>query len=84
MAERTVSAAERATYLASLDARRAACAAHGVHFWVFEHEDTAGHFVEFAESRDASQLDAAWGACRAIGGVTTAPRESRWRSVGST
>jgi hypothetical protein len=81
MAERTVPSTQRSAYLASLEARRATCAAHGVQFWVFEHEHTAGRFVEFAESRDASQLERAWGAIGALPASAPAAHESRWRSV---
>lgn len=81
MAERTVSSTERSAYLASLEARRSACAAHGVQFWVFEHEHTPGRFVEFAESRDMSLLARAWSDAGSVAVVGAVATESRWRSV---
>jgi hypothetical protein len=81
MAERTVPSTERSAYLASLAARRSVCAAHGVHFWVFEHEHTEGRFVEFAESRDPSLLARAWSEASALATVNAVANDSRWRAV---
>ena len=49
MVERLVSAAEREAYLRDL-AKRGSAAKHvRLHFWVFEHADESGRFVEFTE-----------------------------------
>ena len=54
--ERRVSPLERAAYLASVDARRRIASAARGHFWVFEHEDEPGRFVEFTEAADATDV----------------------------
>ena len=71
MAERTVAPAERAAYLASLAAHRAACAEAEVQFWAFEHATTPGRFVEFREARND----------RALESVPLPPDGSVWRAV---
>lgn len=59
MCERQVSTTERAAYLESLTLRRAAAAAAHVHFWVFEHSDEPGRFVEFTEAGAVDDIAAA-------------------------
>ena len=49
MVERRVSAAERDAYLRDLEERRSAANHIRLHFWVFEHADESGRFVEFTE-----------------------------------
>jgi hypothetical protein len=48
-AEQQVAAATRAEYLAGVAARRLVAASAGANFWVFEHVDQQGRFVEFTE-----------------------------------
>lgn len=55
VAERRIDAAARTDYLTSIGARRQSAAATGVHFWVFEHADESGRFIEFVEG--ASEHD---------------------------
>ncbi len=54
--ERRVATAERDAYLAALEPRRRAAAAINAHFWIFEHADEVGHFVEFTEGADANAI----------------------------
>jgi hypothetical protein len=54
--ERTVPAADRAAYLISLATRRAAAARVDAHFWVFEHSDEPGRYVEFTEGAGANEI----------------------------
>ncbi|MEQ1689979.1 MAG: hypothetical protein ABMA00_01740 [Gemmatimonas sp.] len=54
MVERRVSAADRAEFLGTLAARRHAAQDVHAHFWVFEHLDEPGRFVEFTEAADAT------------------------------
>ncbi len=61
MAERRVDATEREAYLATLTTRRAAAAAAQAHFWVFEHADDGGRFVEFTEAASDGAIVAARG-----------------------
>jgi hypothetical protein len=56
MVERLVVAAEREAYLAALAPRRAAAARVQAHFWVFEHSDEPGRFVEFTEGAGANEI----------------------------
>ena len=56
MVERRVSAAERADFLGTLAARRYAAEGAHAHFWVFEHVDEPGRFVEFTEAADATAV----------------------------
>lgn len=59
--ERRVSDAERAEYLAALPVRKARAAAVPAHFWVFEHADERGRFVEFTEAAGDEQIAALHG-----------------------
>ena len=72
MVERRVSAADRETYLDSLESRRVSAEQLRLHFWVFEHADESGRFVEFTEG--ASEHDVA----NAQHGALPAPL---WRQV---
>jgi hypothetical protein len=54
--ERQVAASDRAAYLADLPARKARAAQVQAHFWVFEHVDEAGRFVEFTEAKHERDL----------------------------
>ncbi len=72
MAERRVESTEREAYLAALVARREAAAAVHAHFWVFEHANEAGRFVEFTEAASDESIAAAHG--------SDVPAE-RWREV---
>jgi hypothetical protein len=56
MAERIVAPDGRDQYLGTLAERRAAAAAVGVHFWVFEAADAPGRYVEFAEAPTAEAI----------------------------
>jgi hypothetical protein len=56
--ERRVPATEREAYFAALDSRRRAAAERHAHFWIFEHSDEAGRFVEFTEGADANDIAA--------------------------
>jgi hypothetical protein len=56
--ERRVSDAERAAYLAALSLRKQRAAAVPAHFWVFEHADERGRFVEFTEAAGEPQIAA--------------------------
>ena len=47
--EHRVEAAVRADYLVAVGARQRAAASSGVHFWIFEHTDESGRFIEFVE-----------------------------------
>ena len=58
MVERRVPADGRAAYLRDVDTRRHAAAAARVHFWVFEHDDEPGRFVEFTEAGSADDVAA--------------------------
>lgn len=58
MVERWVSSNERDAYLATVAQRARAAAADHAHFWVFEHTDESGHFVEFTEGADANSIAA--------------------------
>ena len=49
-AEQQVDAAARAEYLAHVAARRQVATSVGANFWVFEHVDQHGRFVEFTEA----------------------------------
>jgi hypothetical protein len=55
VAERQVDAAARGDYLTSVGARQHVAASSGVHFWVFEHAEESGRFIEFVEG--ASERD---------------------------
>jgi len=59
MQERVVASAEREAYLASLASRRAHAAAVPAHFWVFEHANESGRFVEFTEAASVDAIAAA-------------------------
>ncbi len=59
MVERRVPAGERMQYLQQLAERRVAAEHARVHFWVFEHEDESGRFVEFTEGASATDIAAA-------------------------
>lgn len=61
MTERRVGPAEREAYLATLVDRRAVAAAANAHFWVFEHADDGGRFVEFTEAASDGAIVAAHG-----------------------
>ena len=54
--ERRVSDAERAEYLAALSPRKQRAAEVPAHFWVFEHADERGRFVEFSEADGDEQI----------------------------
>lgn len=54
-----VAADARAAYLARLAERVASATACAHHLWAFEHEGSAGRFVEFVETRDAAALGTA-------------------------
>lgn len=56
--ERRVSDEERADYLAALSRRKQRAAAVPAHFWVFEHADDRGRFVEFTEAAGEEQIAA--------------------------
>ncbi len=56
--ERVVAPESRARYVDSLAGLRDRCVAAGVQFWAFEHDSEPGRFLEFAEARQASLLDA--------------------------
>ncbi len=56
--ERTVAHGERDAYLQSLPQTRARCADAQVQFWVFEHAEQGSRFIEFAEAKDESSLEA--------------------------
>jgi hypothetical protein len=56
--ERRVPATERESYFAALESRRRSAAARRAHFWIFEHADEAGRFVEFTEGADANDIAA--------------------------
>jgi hypothetical protein len=56
--ERRVGDAERADYLAALSGRKQRAAAVPAHFWVFEHADDRGRFVEFTEAAGEEQIAA--------------------------
>lgn len=56
--ERRVSDEERADYLAALSRRKQRAAAVPAHFWVFEHADERGRFVEFTEAAGEQQIAA--------------------------
>ncbi len=58
VAERAVPATERQHYVSSLHETKARCEAVGVHFWAFAHERDTSRYLEFAEAKDASTLDA--------------------------
>lgn len=51
-----VPSAERSDALATFRRRRAACAALGCNYWVFERPDDDGAFTEFLEARDTQLL----------------------------
>ena len=72
MVERQVKAEQRSDYLSSLGATRAAATAAHAHFWVFEHEQEPGRFMEFTEAADAGQV------ASTHGGTVPAPL---WREV---
>lgn len=55
----SVSAAERARYVATLRERRHEFAAADCRFWVFEEAAKPGEFVEFAEATSATALNTA-------------------------
>jgi hypothetical protein len=54
--ERRVSTDERAAYLAGLAPRRLEAAAVRAHFWVFEHHEEPGRFVEFTEAGSVAEI----------------------------
>jgi hypothetical protein len=56
--ERVVAPESRARYVESLAGLRDRCVASGVQFWAFEHATEPGRFLEFAEARQPSLLDA--------------------------
>lgn len=56
MVERRVSANDRADFLSTVAARRHAAQGAHAHFWVFEHLDEPGRFVEFTEAADATAV----------------------------
>jgi len=56
--ERRVSDEERADYLAALSRRKQRAVAVPAHFWVFEHADDRGRFVEFTEAAGEEQIAA--------------------------
>ncbi|MBP6774316.1 MAG: hypothetical protein KA154_15070 [Gemmatimonadaceae bacterium] len=70
--ERHVPDAGRAAYLTGVESRRQQAAANHAHFWVFEHDDEPGRFVEFTEGGAASDIAAVHD------GVLPAPL---WRAV---
>lgn len=72
VAERDVPVSERGQYLAALRETQLRCDAVGVHFWVFEHEHDHSRFLEFAEAKDATKLDALH---------LDTVRATRWHSV---
>ncbi len=61
MIERRVPSEQRSAYLAALATTRAAASAAHSHFWVFEHEQEPGRFVEFTEAADAASIAATHG-----------------------
>ena len=75
MVERQVKSEQRSEYLSGLAATRAAASAAHAHFWVFEHEQEPGRFMEFTEAADAAQV------ATTHGGTLPAPI---WREVGGT
>lgn len=59
MSERFINRLERAGYLSTLAARRELAAAASANFWVFERQDSEGHFLEFIEAGSAEILESA-------------------------
>ena len=55
-AETRVDAAARAEYLARVAARRVTAASVGANFWVFEHVEEHGRFVEFTEGESEASV----------------------------
>ena len=72
VAERVVPSREREQYVAALRETQSRCELAGVHFWAFEHERDPSRFLEFAEAKDATVLDAV-----ALDSAST----SRWYAV---
>lgn len=76
IAERDVAVAERPAYLGTLAPRRAAAAAAGAHFWVFEAVDAPGRVVEFTEGPSDAAVRSALGLAP---GAT--PAAALWREL---
>ena len=74
MIERRVPPSERGAFLTALSARRDAAQSYRAHFWVFEHAEDAGRFVEFTEAADEASVTAAH-----VGDLSA----SLWREVQS-
>jgi len=54
--ERRIALGEREAYLEGVNARRQVASAARAHFWVFEHDDEPGRFVEFTEAGSATDV----------------------------
>jgi hypothetical protein len=76
VAERRVDAAAIADYLTAVPARRNAAASFGVHFWVFEHTEDRGRFIEFVEGASEGDVRAA-----AAGSELSVDSLTLWREV---
>ena len=75
-AERHVDEASRTDYLTSVGARQRAAASAGVHFWVFEHAEQSGRFIEFVEGASEHDVRSA-----AVGNHLLNPPVMIWREV---
>jgi len=75
-AERHIDEASRTDYLTSVGARQRSAASSGVHFWVFEHADEGGRFIEFVEGASEQDVRSA-----AAGNNLLNPPVEVWREV---
>ena len=80
MAERVVLQSVRTDFLKATTARRDSAAAVGANYWMFEHSEAQGTFLEFIEAGSSDALVAAVAALNATGAdfPQTAPV---WREV---
>ncbi|MEO7522005.1 MAG: hypothetical protein ABIW79_09330 [Gemmatimonas sp.] len=74
--EHRVEGAVRAEYLVAVGERQRAAETSGVHFWIFEHTDERGRFIEFVEGASESAVRSAAGSVH-----SSEPSLSLWREV---